>query len=436
MKLIKESQTHSLFFIMIIFGPSPSSRRERLEVNEKEKKKIFRSSSQITIIFYTLPLLLIKYILITELNTESSINDAVINRQSKGSRNMSQQTKLIAICTVAVISLAGMGYAFLRYRSIAERKRRKLEKAERTVNIGAIFGMDVGGTLTKVVYFEKAGVLDRQDAQSTHPSMPAVSRAVSDPTSERSGTGLGQGLKRTNSLSKMLEAPDHKRALQTLYEYMRTSKNPGTRRDDRLSFYSPFFDGCFHFLHFETRDMTKIIDRLTDASITENIRTIGCTGGGAHKYAKKVRDDLDIEILQADELECLIRGMLYALTHIQNECYTFRRDNGQSEEFQSPSRKEHTKKVSLPREQLDNTFPYLVVNIGSGVSILKVCGPNDYERVSGSSIGGGTCWGLCRLLTKSSSFESALDMAEKGDSSEIDMLVGDIYGGDCKFILT
>lgn len=346
------------------------------------------------------------------------------------------QTKLIAICTVAMLSLGGLGYAFLRYRSQAERRRRKLEKAERTVNIGAIFGMDVGGTLTKIVYFEKAGVLDRQDLQSKPPSMSAVSRAASDPISDRLGTGIGQGLRRTNSLSQMLEAPDHKRALQTLYEYMRTSKNPGTRRDDRLSFYSPVLDGCLHFLHFETRDMVKIIDQLTDASITENIRTIGCTGGGAHKYAKKVRDDLDIEILQLDELQCLIRGMAYALTQIPNECYTFRRNDGQSEEFQSPSRKEHTKKVSLPREHLNHTFPYLVVNIGSGVSILKVCGPNDYERVSGSSIGGGTYWGLCRLLTKSSSFENALDMAEKGDSSEIDMLVGDIYGGGCKFMLS
>lgn len=29
-------------------------------------------------------------------------------------------------------------------------------------------------------------------------------------------------------------------------------------------------------------------------------------------------------------------------------------------------------------------YPYLVVNIGSGVSILTVRGPNDYKRVSGT----------------------------------------------------
>ena len=54
--------------------------------------------------------------------------------------------------------------------------------------------------------------------------------------------------------------------------------------------------------------------------------------------------------------------------------------------------------------------------------------PNDYTRVSGSAIGGGTYWGLCRLLTKCTSYENAIDLSETGDASEIDMLVGDIYG--------
>jgi pantothenate kinase len=35
-------------------------------------------------------------------------------------------------------------------------------------------------------------------------------------------------------------------------------------------------------------------------------------------------------------------------------------------------------------------FPYLLVNVGSGVSILRVNGTDSFERVSGSHIGGGT----------------------------------------------
>ena len=51
----------------------------------------------------------------------------------------------------------------------------------------------------------------------------------------------------------------------------------------------------------------------------------------------------------------------------------------------------------MPRN--DGMFPYLLVNIGSGVSIIKVTGPNSFQRVSGTSVGGGTLWGLLSLLT-------------------------------------
>lgn len=47
-----------------------------------------------------------------------------------------------------------------------------------------------------------------------------------------------------------------------------------------------------------------------------------------------------------------------------------------------------------------------------------------------SSLGGGTFLGLCCLLTGCETFEEALEMAAKGDSTNVDKLVKDIYGGD------
>lgn len=38
--------------------------------------------------------------------------------------------------------------------------------------------------------------------------------------------------------------------------------------------------------------------------------------------------------------------------------------------------------------------------------------------------------GLCCLLTGCETFEEALEMASKGDSTNVDKLVKDIYGGD------
>ena len=75
-------------------------------------------------------------------------------------------------------------------------------------------------------------------------------------------------------------------------------------------------------------------------------------------------------------------------------------------------------------------YPYIIVNIGSGVSILLVRSENEVQRIGGSSIGGGTFTGLCSLLTGCNSFAEAIDLAEQGDNTKVDKLVKDIYGGD------
>ncbi|GJV47757.1 zinc finger, CCHC-type containing protein [Tanacetum coccineum] len=73
-------------------------------------------------------------------------------------------------------------------------------------------------------------------------------------------------------------------------------------------------------------------------------------------------------------------------------------------------------------------FHISLVNIGSGISMIKVDGDGKFKRVSGTSIGGGTFWGLGKLLTKCKSFDALLEMSHEGNNKVIDMLVGDIYG--------
>ena len=77
-----------------------------------------------------------------------------------------------------------------------------------------------------------------------------------------------------------------------------------------------------------------------------------------------------------------------------------------------------------------DVYPYLLVNIGSGVSSIKVSGPRQFERVGGTSLGGGTFWGIISLLSGARTFDEMLSMADRGDNSRVDMLVGDIYGTD------
>jgi len=137
------------------------------------------------------------------------------------------------------------------------------------------------------------------------------------------------------------------------------------------------------------------------------------TGGGAYKYYDKIRDVLGVDVIREDEMECLIIGLDFFITEIPREVFTYSEANPMH--FVEPS---------------ENPYPYLLVNIGSGVSFLKVSGPREYQRVGGTSLGGGTLWGLLSLLTGARTFDEMLELASKGDNSKVDMLVGDIYGTD------
>ncbi|KAF5675533.1 pantothenate kinase [Fusarium heterosporum] len=76
------------------------------------------------------------------------------------------------------------------------------------------------------------------------------------------------------------------------------------------------------------------------------------------------------------------------------------------------------------------TNPYLLVNIGSGVSFFQVSESNQCQRISGSSFGGSALCGLLLLLTRARTYEDMLEQAEKGNNANVDKLIGDIYGMD------
>ncbi|KAK8132728.1 pantothenate kinase [Apiospora kogelbergensis] len=179
--------------------------------------------------------------------------------------------------------------------------------------------------------------------------------------------------------------------------------------------------GRLNFLSFETDridDCIEFMKHLKDKQFELNGSRPGellvmATGGGAYKYYDKIRERLGVDVLREDEMECLIIGLDFFITEIPREVFTYSETDPMH--FAEPE---------------ENIYPYMLVNIGSGVSILKISGPRTYERVGGTSLGGGTLWGILSLLTPAESFDEMLDMAAQGDNSKVDMLVGDIYGTD------
>ncbi|XP_014674208.1 PREDICTED: pantothenate kinase 4-like [Priapulus caudatus] len=179
-----------------------------------------------------------------------------------------------------------------------------------------------------------------------------------------------------------------------------------------------------HFINFETKYIETCLDfvkrNFVRGARNMNGKTIKVTGGGAYKYKDLITDKLGFEVSKEDEIQCLIEGCNFLLKNIPDESFMYHRHGDPQYEF-----------MGLPNEP---AFPYLLVNIGSGVSILKVESDTTYERIGGTSLGGGSFWGLGSLLTKAKGFDELLELAERGDHRSVDMLVKDIYGGSYDLI--
>ncbi|XP_058088993.1 pantothenate kinase 2 isoform X2 [Magnolia sinica] len=202
-------------------------------------------------------------------------------------------------------------------------------------------------------------------------------------------------------------------------------KRLGVSNGNRRSY--PILGGRLHFVKFETRNINECLDFIfskqlhsggvdspswRSGSRTNDSATIKATGGGAYKFADLFRERLGVSLDKEDEMDCLVAGANFLLKAIRHEAFTHM--EGQKEFVQIDQ---------------NDLFPYLLVNIGSGVSMIKVDGDGSFQRVSGTNVGGGTYWGLGKLLTKCKSFDELLELSQRGDNGAIDMLVGDIYGG-------
>ncbi|XP_073840813.1 pantothenate kinase 3 fbl isoform X1 [Musca autumnalis] len=240
------------------------------------------------------------------------------------------------------------------------------------------FGMDIGGTLTKLVYFEPKDITPGEQDEEAE-SLRSIRRYLT----------------KNSAYGKTGHRDAH---LQMDNVEIRKRK------------------GSLHFIRFQTTDMGNFLSLAKQKGMAELVTTVCATGGGAFKFENDFRE-VNMKLAKFDELDTLIKGILFAEIQNRTECYYYEnaRDIMKSEkkafDFSQP-------------------YPFILVNVGSGVSILAVYGPDNYKRVSGTSLGGGTFLGLCCLLTGCNTFEEAIQLATKGDNRKVDKLVRDIYGGD------
>ncbi|KAK6110131.1 Fumble family protein [Brugia pahangi] len=257
------------------------------------------------------------------------------------------------------------------------------------------FGIDIGGTLVKLVYFEPE---DHND---------------------------------------FIESEEEILRRRKIQRYLVTGKAYGGTgvRDDHLRLCNVGINGrvgTIHFIRFPTDRMLDFVNLVKRKGFAEMSSTVCATGGGSLKYAKEAAD-LGLQLHKTDELESLIKGIEFIAATNPDECYYYenplndilcrkviwRWSHGRCST--SDSVPESDKKDGLQ-------YPYIVCNIGSGVSVLAVRGHNQFKRIGGSSIGGGFFQGICAIMCGCETFEEAIELASRGDNKNVDKLVKDIYG--------
>ncbi|XP_073997781.1 pantothenate kinase 3 fbl [Rhodnius prolixus] len=241
------------------------------------------------------------------------------------------------------------------------------------------FGMDIGGTLTKLVYFEPKDITQDEENEEVE-------------------------------------------VLKNIRRYL--TKNSAYGKTGHRDMHLQMDDvpiggriGSVHFIRFPTSEVGNFLALAKRQGMASLITTVCATGGGAYKFEEAFAREVNMRLAKFDELDSLIRGMLFIEMNNPRECYY----------WSNPT--EHDKCVKMNYD-FSEPYPFIIVNIGSGVSVLAVYGPNNYKRISGTSLGGGTFLGLCCLLTGCNSYEEAIQLAADGDNTRVDKLVKDIYGGD------
>ncbi|XP_009887001.1 PREDICTED: pantothenate kinase 1 isoform X2 [Charadrius vociferus] len=201
------------------------------------------------------------------------------------------------------------------------------------------FGMDIGGTLVKLVYFEPKDITAEEEQEEVE-NLKSIRKYLT------SNTAYG------------------KTGIRDVHLELKNLTMCGRK-------------GNLHFIRFPSCAMHRFIQMGSEKNFSSLHTTLCATGGGAYKFEEDFRTIADLQLHKLDELDCLIQGLLYVDSvgfNGQPECYY----------FENPTDPEQCQKKPYC---LDNPYPMLLVNIGSGVSILAVYSKDNYKRVTGTSFG-------------------------------------------------
>jgi len=253
------------------------------------------------------------------------------------------------------------------------------------------FGLDIGGTLVKLVYFAPLDLTEEEELNGGD-ALKEIRQCLIDNT-----TYGAIGIRDVHLEVKSI------------------------KMGNRL--------GNLHFIRFPVNKIELFIDLCVKKKLNTIKFQVFASGGGSTKFESIIKERLKIDWNKCDEYRMFVKGINF-LNEINSdkECFYFeteKTNNIGETVYLSLADCKYTKK----NFNFTNSYPYVMVIIGTAVSILLVESATKYKMISGSTIGGGTFTGLCCLLTGCSTYEKAIELAIKGNNHKVDKLFHDICEG-------
>ena len=191
------------------------------------------------------------------------------------------------------------------------------------------------------------------------------------------------------------------------------------------SSYNASDNSTFYYLHYSRSNFEQFKSHELFARIEKNEIPVQVTGVTYDTFFTQLSDIFGFKFIKASGVNHTVESLDFMWNNDRSKFYQCEMLKGHPADGSISTKEEDF--CNVPAD-ISSLYPYVLVNIKSGVSIVAARSPTEYEKIGGSCLGISTIWALLRN-EGIESLDQLVEEASHGNSSNVDMTVGDIYGG-------
>ena len=246
----------------------------------------------------------------------------------------------------------------------------------------------------------------------------AIMKFVEDNTDVNEEQVLFQNLAAKNMVTNIPFSPDSRRRSFSVNENESFTEEIKKETDDDKTIEYDKIGGGFPSLVM----LEEIIE---EYGVVRNLNGIQllCTGGYNSNFAELISALLNVRLYKVSKY---LSTIISAIDYQKSNFYCL--PSPKTENIYKLGKIKTDKNDQIKFSMEDKLYPYLLVNLRSGASFIRVDSKTEYKRVIGTSIGAGTFVGIMKLINPDDDLTQTIVKSLDGDTSQIDKSVGDIYG--------